>query len=454
MSDMAGAAPKDRWIYHFTHLDNLLTIVKCGRLVCDVTARQGLTQTEVGDAAIKQSRRMRPVLAGPRGQVGDYVPFYFAPRSPGELSSDRRGTTGTNGGEDMIEEGHGNLLTAEVDALVNTVNTVGVMGKGIALQFKRAYPANYRGYRAACARHEVRIGQVWTFDTGVLGPRRYILNFPTKQHWRSTSRLDDIAAGLSSLVEIVERRGIESVAIPALGCGNGGLQWSEVRPLIEQAASRMPATRVVVFGPAGAPDPDSMPNATPRPRLTMARALLVIAIARYLERARLQEVRGGISELEIQKLAYFLQVLGAPSRLTFVRGRYGPYAADLSHALDDLEGHYITGVGDRSAPVTSFAPINPAPGSVEEAEASLADDRDASQQVGALLRLVDGFETPYSLELLATVHYAANRPPVTDDPAELVNRVEAWSLRKARMFTDNHVRIAASRLRDHDLLST
>src|SRR4051794_25725969 len=100
----------------------------------------------------------------------------------------------------MIEEGHGNLLTADTDALVNTVNTVGVMGKGIALQFKRAFPANFRAYRAACARGEVRLGQVWVFDTGVMGPRRYVLNFPTKKHWRSSSQLTDIAAGLDSLV--------------------------------------------------------------------------------------------------------------------------------------------------------------------------------------------------------------------------------------------------------------
>ena len=352
----------------------------------------------------------------------------------------------------MIEEGRGNLLTADVDALVNTVNTVGVMGKGIALQFKRAYPANYRAYRSACARGDVQLGQVWAFDTGVLGPRRHILNFPTKQHWRSPSRLEDVASGLASLVETVDRLEIQSLAIPALGCGNGGLEWSDVGPLIAQACARMPEVRAVVFPPAGAPAPGAMPNATRRPRLTPTRALLVIAIARYLDRARLQEVREGISELEIQKLAYFLQILGAPSRLKFGRGSYGPYSADLNHVLDDLEGHHVTGIGDRSAPVTRFAPINPAPGSLQAALAALADDQAAAQQVDALLALVDGFETPYSLELLATVHFASQRLPATGDPAELAKRVEGWSLRKARLFTEKHVRVAAERLRGHDLL--
>ncbi|MBU2666517.1 macro domain-containing protein [Actinoplanes bogorensis] len=352
----------------------------------------------------------------------------------------------------MIEEAHGNLLTADADALVNTVNTVGVMGKGIALQFKRAFPANFRAYRAACARGDIRLGHVWAFDTGVIGSRRYILNFPTKQHWRSSSRLADIAAGLDSLVDVVQELGIRSVAIPALGCGNGGLDWNEVRPLIEKACDRMQDVRAIVFPPEGAPSADAMPNATPQPPLTQPRALLVTAVNRYLDRARLQEVRDGISELEIQKLAYFLQVLGAPLRLTFVRGTYGPYAPQLSHVLDALEGHHLTGLGDRSARVTEFAPINPVPRSVDAAEELLADQPAELERLSTLLDLVEGFETPYSLELLATVHFASGYEPMTDDPGALADRVASWSLRKARMFTEKHVTLAAARLADRNLL--
>jgi O-acetyl-ADP-ribose deacetylase (regulator of RNase III) len=227
----------------------------------------------------------------------------------------------------MIEQGNGNLLTAEVEALVNTVNTVGVMGKGIALQFKRGFPANFRAYRAACARGEVQLGRVWTFDTGVTGPRRYILNFPTKKHWRSDSRLEDISAGLDSLVDTVRELGVTSVAIPALGCGNGGLAWADVRPLIERACGRMDDVRAVIYPPEGAPPPEAMPNAMPRPSLNQYRALLLTAISRYLARARLQEVRGGISELEIQKLAYFLQVLGAPPAVGLRPGHVRPVCA-------------------------------------------------------------------------------------------------------------------------------
>jgi O-acetyl-ADP-ribose deacetylase (regulator of RNase III) len=352
----------------------------------------------------------------------------------------------------MIVEGHGNLLEADAEALVNTVNTVGVMGKGIALQFKRAFPANFRAYRDACRRGEVRLGHVWTFDTGAPGPHRYILNFPTKGHWRDNSRLEDVRAGLDSLLAIVAERGITSVGIPALGCGNGGLDWRDVRPLIQNAFADLPDVRAIVFPPEGAPDPAVMPNATAAPRLTLPRALVVVAVERYLRRARLQEVRDGVSELEIQKLAYFLQALGEPLALRFVRGSYGPYSPALGHVLDALEGHHLTGLGDRSARVTELAPITTLPGSVDAATRVLDGHVEAGHRLDQLLDLVDGFETPYSLELLATVHYAATRRPQTGEPAELTDRVRSWSTRKARMFTQHQVRVAADRLTDRDLL--
>ena len=151
----------------------------------------------------------------------------------------------------MIVEGRGNLLTADAEALVNAVNTVGVMGKGIALQFKRAFPGNYRAYQAACARGEMRLGRMHVFDTGLMGNGRFIINFPTKGHWRSRSRLADVASGLEALVDVVRERGISSIAIPALGCGNGGLTWDEVRPLIELAMSKVPAVTALVYPPEG-----------------------------------------------------------------------------------------------------------------------------------------------------------------------------------------------------------
>jgi O-acetyl-ADP-ribose deacetylase (regulator of RNase III) len=352
----------------------------------------------------------------------------------------------------VIEESSGSLLLTDVDALVNTVNTVGVMGKGIALQFKRAYPANYRAYRAACERGEVHLGAMFVFDTAIKGPRRFIINFPTKRHWKSSSKLEDIASGLDDLVRVITELGLESVAIPALGCGNGGLAWSEVKPLIAAASARMPRVRTVVFPPTGAPPAVSMPNATPKPALNEARALLVVAVARYFEQARLQEVREGVSELEIQKLVYFLKALGAAYPLAFDRGHYGPYADRLPHVLDLLEGHYLIGFGDRSSRVTEFEPITPIAPHLPEAESVLDRCSPDRERLDKLLALVDGFETPYSLELLATVHFAATQSPPTADPTLIGDRVADWSLRKARLFTQDHVRVATRRLAERGLL--
>ncbi|MGW0432849.1 type II toxin-antitoxin system antitoxin DNA ADP-ribosyl glycohydrolase DarG [Micromonospora sp. NPDC003197] len=165
----------------------------------------------------------------------------------------------------MIIISHGDLLTAEAEALVNTVNTVGVMGKGIALQFKRAHPANYAAYRAACTAGEVRLGEMFLFDSARLGPRRYVINFPTKGHWRSTSQIRDIEAGLVALVRVVREHDIESVAVPALGCGNGGLDWDQIRPMIEHAFDALPDVRVLLFPPEGLLAPAEMPVATAKP---------------------------------------------------------------------------------------------------------------------------------------------------------------------------------------------
>ena len=149
----------------------------------------------------------------------------------------------------MIEAGQGNLLQADADALVNTVNTVGHMGKGIALQFKQAYPENFKAYAQAVRRGEVQPGHMFVVPTGLLTNPRYVVNFPTKRHWRSRSRIEDIEAGLRALVEEIGRLGIRSIAIPPLGCGNGGLEWSDVRPRIIRALEKVPDVRVLLFAP-------------------------------------------------------------------------------------------------------------------------------------------------------------------------------------------------------------
>jgi O-acetyl-ADP-ribose deacetylase (regulator of RNase III) len=330
----------------------------------------------------------------------------------------------------------GNLLEAEVDALVNTVNTKGVMGKGVALQFKRAFPENYKAYRAACAAGQVTLGRMFVFDTGRLQRPRYIINFPTKDHWRSRSRLADIELGLEDLRRVLTELDIESVALPPLGCGLGGLRWSDVRPRIEQALGEWPV-RALVFEPHGAPAPEEMPDRRKRPRMTAFRATLIWLLSRYLAPGETA------SPLEVQKLLYFLQEAGEPLRLTFEKQRYGPYADAARHVVADLEGHYLTGFGDG----TGSGDIRLLPGAIDEAAAFLRDQPETLERYERVEQLIDGFETPYGLELLSTTHWVAAHEDA-DDPGVAAELVRAWSRRKAHLFTDEHVVSAWRRLDD------
>lgn len=181
----------------------------------------------------------------------------------------------------MIQEGRGNLLQADVEALVNTVNTVGFMGKGIALQFKQAFPDNFKTYAQAAKKGEIQPGRMFVHATGHVTNPRFIINFPTKRHWRERSRMEDIESGLKALVEEIRRLGIRSVAVPPLGCGNGGLDWRDVQPRIVSALGSLSGVDVLVFAPRGAPAGDQMPIGTKHPRMTPSRALLVKLMEQY-----------------------------------------------------------------------------------------------------------------------------------------------------------------------------
>ena len=175
----------------------------------------------------------------------------------------------------MIEPTTGDILAADAEALVNTVNCVGIMGRGIALQFRNAFPDNFKAYEAVCKRNELHPGQMFVFQTGQLTNPRYILNFPTKRHWKGKSRIADIESGLTALVAEIRRLGIRSIAIPPLGCGQGGLNWGDVRPRIERALSAVPDVRVLLFSPTGTPTSVASTASHPVPKMTAARAALV-----------------------------------------------------------------------------------------------------------------------------------------------------------------------------------
>jgi O-acetyl-ADP-ribose deacetylase (regulator of RNase III) len=242
-----------------------------------------------------------------------------------------------------IEFGAGNLLLAQVDALVNTVNTVGAAGKGIALQFRQAFPENFRLYERAAKNGEIEPGRMFVTSTGLMQAPHYIVNFPTKRHWRGNSRLEDIEAGLQDLVRIVDEYDISSIAVPPLGCGNGGLDWNEVRPLMLRYLEPLAAVNVLLYAPSGAPAPEDMPIRTRRPSMTLGRAALLMLLKQYRDADDFR-----LTALEVQKLAYFLQASGEPLRLNYVKAKYGPYAENLNHVLRTLDGHYVSGFGDRS----------------------------------------------------------------------------------------------------------
>jgi O-acetyl-ADP-ribose deacetylase (regulator of RNase III) len=353
----------------------------------------------------------------------------------------------------MLTDGQGDLLGADAEALVNTVNTAGVMGKGIALQFKQAYPGNFRAYAAACRRGEVRLGEMFMYETGLLENPRFIVNFPTKGHWRSRSRLDDIKSGLADLQRVIHDRGIRSIAIPPLGCGNGGLDWREVRPLITEALGDLPGTEVRIYPPQGTPAAESMTVRTDRPKMTAGRAALLTATGRYSRLALIEQVAEleGASLLEIQKLMYFIQEAGQPLRLNYVKARYGPYAENLNHVLQALEGHYIRGYGDRTQQVLNLAPITLMADAEDEATRWLGGHPDeTADRIDKVMQLAAGFASAYGLELLATVHWVATREPSTlkaDDVTGITQSIEAWSDRKGRLFTEAHVGKAADHLR-------
>lgn len=342
----------------------------------------------------------------------------------------------------MIEFRTGDILGAEAEALVNTVNCVGIMGRGIALQFKNLFPENFRAYQAACAQDQVQPGKMFIFETRTLTGPKFIINFPTKRHWRGKSRMEDIDSGLKALVEEIRTRGIRSIAIPPLGSGLGGLNWAEVRPRIEAALRDINDLHVIIFEPNGAP---VVTKSREVPNMTPGRAALVVLIHRYL---------GGLMDpfmtlLEIHKLMYFMQEAGEHLRLQYTKAAYGPYAENLRHVLNAVEGHLVAGYADGGdAPDKQVELV---PGAVLDAEAFLHDRPETVSRFERVGRLVAGFETPFGLELLATVHWVATREQASN-AEDAVAKVYGWNERKRR-FSPRQIGIAFETLRANGWLT-
>jgi O-acetyl-ADP-ribose deacetylase (regulator of RNase III) len=350
----------------------------------------------------------------------------------------------------MIRFAKGNLLDSQVDAVVNTVNTVGIMGKGIALMFKEAFPANFREYEAACKSGRVQIGKMFITEPAMLGAPRWIINFPTKKHWREKSRLDWIKAGLEDLRHVIVEKHIRSVALPPLGCGNGGLDWGAVRPLIETTLGDLPDVDIVVYQPTA--EYQNVAKSTGVEKLTPARALIAELVRRYW-------ILGiDCSLLEIQKLAWFLEreIVASGLRneldLQFVAHRYGPYAERLKHLLDYLDGSYLRAeVRIPDAKPTDVIAFN----DVKKDVVAAYLKSEASQYLPALERVsrrIDGFESPLGMELLASVDWLIAREHRRPELQDIKAGLRDWpggqgaGARKLHLFDNRMLQLAIERL--------
>ncbi|QZA08824.1 macro domain-containing protein [Mycolicibacter heraklionensis] len=348
----------------------------------------------------------------------------------------------------MITYGKGDLLKADADALINTVNCVGIMGKGIALQFKRRYPENFKAYERACKHNEVRIGTMFVTETLELEGPRYIVNFPTKQHWRSPSQLSFIQAGLKDLIHVIQDLGLTSIAIPPLGAGNGGLDWRDVEPLLLESFSDLPDVRFILY----APTPGTRQIAPPkRIRMSWGRATLLHLMRSYIDQRRAAEPwedTSGVSHLEIQKLMYFANEAEPKLSLSYAPGRYGPYSEKVRHLLTDIEGAYTSGFGDGSAKALNLEPVsltNEGIRALDEYLRAGAEAPKVEQTVDTVLSTIRGFEGPYGVELLASTHWVVTHQGATDHAAA-ANAVRSWTKRKGRLYTDVRVGVALDRV--------
>lgn len=332
---------------------------------------------------------------------------------------------------------NGDLLKQQdVDAIVNTVNCIGVMGKGIALQFKKKWPENFKAYAAACKNNEVKLGQMFTFELGALATPRYIINFPTKGHWRSASKLQDIESGLKSLADHIKEKDIRSIAIPPLGSGLGGLHWPDVKKLIIRYLQPIENLEVRLFEPNNAIKATDLDVNTPKPKMTAGRAAILALLDTY------RSVNFGLSKIEVQKLAYFLQEAGENMKLQFQKHTYGPYADALRHALNTMDGHYIQGVGD-GVVESEITPIDSA---LQDARRFLESaNENINSRIQKVSDLIEGYQSPYGVELLSTVHWV-NKHEGASNPAEAYQAIQVWNDRKKALMSPLHVEAAWNRL--------
>ena len=340
----------------------------------------------------------------------------------------------------MLQYIKGNMLDSTAEALVNTVNTVGVMGKGIALQFKEAFPVNNKKYIEACKNGSLVIGSLLAVkDHNALLGEKLIINFPTKKHWRHPSKYEYIEMGLQALADMIKEKEISSIALPPLGCGNGGLQWAIVKPMIEQYLKNVSAEIFIYEPNTAVKELLQKEESRKHIKLTAARAQLLYLLFYY-------ESLGEYSSLfSANKLAYFLQRMGEKMRLNFIPHHYGPYSQQIAHVLYALNGEYIKGFEQKEA--RAFEPLLLNYERFDEVSTYIKKELDIVQKerLSRILSLIDGFQSELSMEILASVDYLlVDNPTLSKD--EVLLKLQGWNERKSRMMKKEYVDIAYDHL--------
>lgn len=332
----------------------------------------------------------------------------------------------------------GNLLDSDADALVNTVNTVGVMGKGIALQFKEAYPNNYNVYIKACKEKWLIPGKLLVVNEG----EKIIINFPTKTEWNQKSHYEYIESGLIELVSVIQRDKINSIAIPPLGCGNGGLEWDKVKSLITKYLAGLNDIDIFIYEPNDSLDILlKSQNASKEVKLTAARAMLLYSMFYY------ESLGEHCSLFVANKLAYFLRRLGEKSfsKLDFQAHLYGPYCVGVEHVLQNLNGKYIKGLEQMN--VRAFEPLELQYDKANEVSEFVKKELTTEQIniIKNMTMLIDGFQSALSLEVLASVDYVRKNNPSLNS-TQIIETIQKWSHRKSKLFEEKYISIALNHL--------
>jgi len=337
----------------------------------------------------------------------------------------------------MIQYITGNILDSSAEALINTVNTDGVMGKGIALQFKKAFPNNFKAYAKACKDNEVDIGRLFVYkDSNFDSGDKIIINFPTKKSWRKPSEYSYIEAGLDDLINVINHYHIKSIALPPLGAGNGGLEWERVKKIISQKLQNLDIN-IFVYEPT---QEIKEHLKSERVKLTDARALLLYVLYDL--------VRNGeyVSEFSSEKVCYFLQRFGAKKyfKLEFEPNFYGPYSGKVRFVLNALNGSYLMGYSDMNK--KPFEPLTLISDGYETVKTHVESNPVLHKIAQNTITFLNGFYSDFALELLSSIDYVAIKNE-TFNNSIITRKLEEWSDRKRSLICNpNYINISLNHI--------